>query len=205
MRAHRIPLAGLAISIALTLAACSSGQDQAASQQPAATGTAATAPAPAAPAAPAAPTPPADTLTADQVNVQMTLQGVPTLSADGQSIDVTVTLANHGKVVLNSTGPNPVTLGAHSADANGTIVDNDLARASLPDIATGGQATVTIQLPIDKTLGKSAQILPVQENVAWFDTWGTKPLVVGPFNNCASAATGKVCGADGKPLAPAAH
>jgi|SRR6185312_11478776 hypothetical protein len=194
MRAYRIPLTGLAISMALMLAACSSGQDQAAPQQPAATGTAAAAPAAS-----------ANALTADQVNVQMTLQGAPTLSADGQSIDVTVTLANHGTVVLNSTGPNPVTLGAHSADANGTIVDNDLARASLPDIATGGQATVTIQLPMDKTLGKSAQILPVQENVAWFDTWGTKPLVVGPFNNCASAATGKVCGADGKPLASATH
>lgn len=203
MRAYRIPLAGLAISIALTLAACSSGQDQAASQQPATTGTAATAPA--APAAPAAPTAPADTLTADQVNVQMTLQGVPTLSADGQSIDVAVSLANHGKAALSSTGPNPVNLGAHSADANGTVIDNDLARAGLPDIAPGGQATVTIQLPVDKTLGKSAQILPVQENIAWFDTWGTKPLVVGPFNNCAGAATGKVCGADGKPLASAAH
>jgi len=193
MRAYRIPLTGLAISMALMLAACSSGQNQAAPQQPAAG------------SATAAPAASANTLTADQVNVQMTLQGAPTLSADGQSIDVTVTVANHGTVVLSSTGANPVTLGAHSADANGTIVDNDLARANLPDIASGGQATVTIQLPLDKTLGKSAQILPVQENVAWFDTWGTKPLVVGPFNNCASAATGKVCGADGKSLASAAH
>lgn len=194
MRAYRIPLTGLAISMALMLAACSSGQDQAAPQQPAAAGTAAAAPAAS-----------ANALTADQVNVQMTLQGAPTLSADGQFIDVAVTLANHGKVALSSTGPNPVNLGAHSADANGTVIDNDLARASLPDIATGGQATVTIHLPVDKTLGKSAQILPVQENIAWFDTWGTKPLVVGPFNNCASAAIGKVCGADGKPLASAAH
>ncbi len=200
MRAHRIPLAGLAISIALTLAACSSGQDQAVSQQPAATGTAATAA-----TAPAAPAAPANALTADQVSVQMTLQGAPTLSADGQSIDVAVTLANHGKTVLSSTGPNPVNLGAHSADANGTVIDNDLARAGLPDIAPGGQATVTIQLPVNKTLGKSAQILPVQENVSWFDAWGTKPLVVGPFNSCATPATSKMCGADGKPLASAAH
>ena len=197
MRAHRISLTGLAISIALTLAACSSGQDQAASQQPAATGTAAT--------APAAPAAPANALTADQVSVQMTLQGAPTLSADGQFIDVAVTLANHGKVALSSTGPNPVNLGAHSADANGTVVDNDLARAGLPDIAPGSQATMTIQLPVDKTLSKSAQILPVQENVSWFDAWGTKPLVVGPFNSCATPAAGKVCGADGKPLAPTAH
>ena len=196
MRAHRIPLVGLAISIALTLAACSSGQDQAASQQPSATGTAAAAPAPAAMAG---------ALTADQVNVEMALQGAPTLSVDGQFINVAVSLANHGKTVLSSTGPNPVNLGAHSADANGTVIDNDLARAGLSDIAPGGQATVIIQLPVDKTLGKSAQILPVQENVSWFDAWGTKPLVVGPFNSCANSATGKVCGADGKPLAPTAH
>lgn len=190
MHVHRIPLTCLAISMALMLAACDSGQDQAASTQPATTDTAT-----------AAPAAPADALTADQVNVQMTLQGAPTLSADGQSIDVAVTLANHGKVVLSSTGPDPVKLGAHSADTAGTVIDNDLARASLPELSPGGQATVTIHLPVDKTLGKSAQILPVQENVAWFDTWGTKPLVVGPFNNCASAGAGKVCGADGKPLA----
>jgi len=81
-----------------------------------------------------------------------------------------VTLANHGKTVLSSTGPNPVNLGAHSADANGTVIDNDLARAGIPDIARDSQATVTIQLPADKALGKSAQILPIQENVAWFDS-----------------------------------
>jgi hypothetical protein len=194
MRAYRTPQTGLAISMALMLAACSSGQDQAAPQQPAAAGVAT-----------AAPAAPANALTADQVNVQTTMQGAPTLSADGQSIDVAVTLANHGKIVLSSTGPNPVNLGAHSAEANGTVVDFELARAGIPDIVPGSQATVTMQLPVDKTLGKSAQILPVQENVAWFDTWGTKPLIVGPFNNCASSAIGKVCGADGKPLASAAH
>jgi len=139
LRAHRIPLTELAISIALTLAACSSGQDQTAPQQPTATS--------AATAAPAATT---NTLTADQVNVQMTLQGAPILSADSQPIDVAVTLADHGKTVLASTGPNPVNLGAHSADANGTVIDNNLARAGLPDIASGGQAMVTIQLPVDK-------------------------------------------------------
>lgn len=191
MRTHRIPLTVLAVSIALMLAACGSGQDQAAPQQPATADTAATAP--------------ANRLTADQVSVQMTLQGAPTLSADGQSINVAVTLANHGKVALSSTGPNPVNLGAHSADANGTVIDYELARAGLPDIAPGDQAAVTIQLPVDKMLGKSAQILPVQENVSWFDAWGTTPLVVGPFNSCTSPATGKVCGADGKPLAPTAH
>jgi len=186
---HR--LTALAVASALALGACSSGQDNPTANQPATGG--------ATPAASASP------LTADQVNVQMTLQGSPTLSADDQFINVTVNLANHGKTTLISTGANPVNLGAHSADANGTIIDNDLARAPIPDTAPNSQATVTIQLPIAQIMGKSAQILPVQEGVAWFDTWGTKPLVVGPFNSCASATIGKVCDADGKPLASAAQ
>lgn len=193
MRAHHVPLIGLTIGTALLLTACGPGQNQPASQPPAAPSKLAT---------PAATT---SALTADRVDVQMTLQGEPTLSADGQSIAVAVTLANHGKVALSPIGLNPVKLGAHSADASGNVVDNDLARTSLPDIVPGSQATVTIQLPLSKTLGKSAQILPVQENVAWFDKWGTKPLVVGPFNSCASASIGKVCDAEGKPLAQAAQ
>jgi hypothetical protein len=69
-------------------------------------------------------------------------------------------------------------------DAHGAVVDNDLARAPIPDTAPNSQATVIVQLPIDKLMGKSAQILPVQENVAWFDTWGTKPLCRLPTNQC---------------------
>lgn len=193
MNVVRHTLTALAITAALGLAACSSGQDQTTADQSAAAGDA---------SAPTA----AKRLTPDQVDVQMTLQGAPVLSADGQFVDVTVSLANHGKTTLASTGKYPVNLGAHSMDASGKIVDMDLARASLPGIAPNSQATVTIQLPVDNVVGKSAQILPVQENVAWFDQWGTKPLVVGPFKSCASAADGKVCGADGKPLSsPAAH
>lgn len=186
----RHTLLALATTSLLVLAACGSGQDNPAANQPAAAGTAA----------------PTNPLTADQVNVQMTLQDTPTLSADGQFIAVMVNLANHGKTTLASTGSGPVNLGAHSADANGMIISIDLARASLPAIAPGDQAVVTILLPIKDVLGKSAQILPVQEGVAWFDTWGTKPLVVGPFNSCAGTAADKVCGADGQPLpSPAAH
>lgn len=190
MHIVRHTLAALAITTALALAACSSGQDQATTNQPATTGTS---PAPTA----------AKPLTADQVNVQMALQGTPALSADGQFVDVTVDLANHGKTTLTSTGLDPVNLGAHSVDANGTVVENDLARAAIPDTVPSSQATVTIQLPVDKVIGKSAQILPVQEGVSWFDAWGTKPLTVGPFNTCAKPATGKVCNADGMPLATA--
>lgn len=145
-------------------------------------------------------------LTADQVNIQLALQGEPALSTDGQNIAVSVSLKNNGTIALSSAGKVPVNLGAHSVDGSGQIINQDLARASLPDIAPGTTANVTILLPIAGTVNHSAQILPVQEGVAWFDTWGTKPLTVGPFSSCSNAADGKVCDANGKPLAPtAAH
>ena len=179
---HRYAIA-IAVASALTLTACNSGQDHSHAGQPAAASTSSAVTVP---------------LIASQVNVQMTLHGAPTLSADGKSVDVTVDLANHGKTALSSKGSKPVNLGAHSVDANGKIIDTDLARAALPDIAPGNTAMVTIQLPVEKLNGKSAQILPVQEGVAWFDSFGTTPLTVGPFKSCETSA---MCGADGKPLA----
>ncbi len=142
-------------------------------------------------------------LTAGQVDVQLSLQGEPTLEADGKNIAVTVNLANSGKTALSSTGSKPVNLGAHSVDASGHIITLDLARASLPYIAPGSSATITISLPLVGVMNESVQILPVQEGVSWFDGFGTKPVTVGPFVNCGDAALGKVCFANGKPLATA--
>ncbi len=143
-------------------------------------------------------------LTADQVNVHLALKGEPALSTDGRNIVVTVSLENDGSIALSSSGQMPVNLGAQGVDGSGKIISRDLARASLPDIAPGTTANVTILLPIAATVNHSAQILPVQEGVAWFDTWGTKPVTVGPFTSCSNAADGEVCGADGKPLAASA-
>jgi len=140
-------------------------------------------------------------LTANEVSVKLTLLGSPMLTADGKNIAVSVNLANDGKASLSSAGTPPVNLGAHSVDDHGQIIVNDLSRAKLPAIAPGTSAAVTILLPVAGTLGHSAQILPLQENVAWFSKWGTKPVTVGPFNSCSNAAEGKVCDAEGKPLA----
>lgn len=188
MQILRTTLATVAIASALGLAACGSGHDQDAATTSAAT----TSGTPAAAAG--------QRLTADQVNVQMTLEGKPTLSSDRKFVDVKLSLTNHGTVTLASIPPYPVNLGAHSVDANGKIVDNDLARAGIPGIAPNSQATITIKLPASQIIGKSVQILPVQENVAWFDTWGTKPVVVGPFNTCTGSAAGEICDASGTPL-----
>ncbi len=188
MLSMRNALGTLALASTLALGACSSSQEGSDQQSKASTAS----PMPSAPAA---------TLTADQVNVKLTLQGEPVLTADGQNIAVTVDLANSGKTLWTSAGSNPVNLGAHSVDANGKIINNDLVHAALPDIAPGTSTAVTILLPVAGIVNESAQILPVQEGVAWFDTWGTKPLTVGPFNSCKNTAEGAICNADGKPLA----
>jgi len=180
----------LALASALALGACSSNQEGSDQQQKSSSAT-------------SMPSPPTAGLTADQVNVKLALQSEPVLSADGQNIAVAVELTNSGKTVLSSSGSNPVHLGAHSVDANGKIINMDLVHDAIPDIAPGTSIAVTILLPVAGVMDHNAQILPVQEGVAWFDVWGTKPLTVGPFNSCKNASEGKVCGADGKPLATA--
>lgn len=136
----------------------------------------------------------------------LALSGSPEISADGQSIVVVVNVTNTGSGAFGSTTtPNNVNLAAHSIDTTGKIVAQDLVRGHLPQVTPGATASATILLPIDKMLGMSAEILPVQENVAWFDKWGTKPLKVGPFEACSNAATGKVCDSNGKPLPVAAQ
>lgn len=138
-------------------------------------------------------------------HAKLTLSGSPVISDDGKSIVVTATVTNSGDAPFGTDiapGVN-VNLGAHSVDTSGKVINQDLARASLPHIAAGASSTSTILLPVDEMLGNRAQILPVEENVAWFDKWGTKPLSVGPFMACSAAAVGTVCDAAGKPLSAA--
>lgn len=137
-------------------------------------------------------------LTSSQVKISMQLQGSPQVGADGKSLIAAVQLDNQGSTVLVSKGTYPVTLGAHAADARGEIVVNDLARADIPVTPPGGHAAINIALPLDQSLGHLIQILPVQEAVNWFDQFGVKPLVLGPFQQCADP--GRICGPDGAAL-----
>lgn len=139
--------------------------------------------------------------THESFHAELKLMGSPELANRGSEIVVTVRVKNTGTRMFGSgTPPYGVNLGAHSINATGAIVNNDLARGHLPQIAPGANATATIRLPVDKLLGKRAEILPVAEGVAWFDKWGTRPLIVGPFNACGHDNTGAICNAAGKPL-----
>ncbi|MFI5071362.1 MAG: hypothetical protein ACHP8A_10785 [Terriglobales bacterium] len=184
MRFASVSLTSATMFVALTLVACNSSPNQSAVSSSMPTIHDAKAPLP-----------------SDQFKVRMVLQGSPVISVDGKFIVVTVDLSNDGSAILETKGINPINLGAHSINADGSLVNNDLARGALPaPIAPNSHAFVSINLPVDKTIGYSAQILPVQENVGWFDEWGTKPLVVGPFNVCSAVARNKICDASGKAL-----
>lgn len=185
MNNQRHILTLIVIASTFGIAACSSGQ-QAGEQQAPTVGN---------------PSSPPTSTSLKHSQARLSLEGVPSVSADGKDLLLLVNVTNTGPATFGSeTTPNNVNLGAHSIDASGKIIDNDVARGHLPQIAPGAEATATILLPIDKVLNKRAELLPVQENVAWFDQWGTRPLIVGPFNGCSSDALGRVCDATGKPL-----
>lgn len=125
----------------------------------------------------------------------------PEVTRDGRHIVVTVNVTNMGSSVFGSAPvPHSVNLGAHSIDATGKIINNDLARGHLPWIAPGATQTASIVLPVAGTIGHRVELLPVEEGVSWFDAWGTAPLIVGPFSACRRQSTQSVCDAAGKLL-----
>ena len=185
-------IASTAIVAALGLVACNSGQNGESASTPAASITAAAA---------SAQTGMNEPLKANDANVELTLQGAPVLSTDGNLLQITVHIVNHGSATLMSNGAYPVNLGAHLLDSNGRVVDIDLARAPLSEpLPARGYEAVTIKIPADKLGDHSVAVLPVQEGIAWFDHWGMQPLTVGPFIACASDAT-KLCDKSGQPIA----
>jgi len=132
---------------------------------------------------------------------KLVLIGQPTIATDGKEILVKVNVTNDGPTIFGSSSePHNINLGAHSINAAGDIVVNDLARGHLPKIEPGKTAGAMILLPISEVLGRRVELLPVEETVAWFDQWGTKPLVIGPFEACAGSVIGQVCDVSGKPL-----
>lgn len=139
-------------------------------------------------------------LTAEQAKVSLTV-GTPTVTADGKSLVVPVTLTNNGGTTLVSAGKYPVTISGHAIDANGRVVVFDLPRANISATPPGGHATTNLMVPVDQIRGRRIQLFPVQEGVAWFDHWGFKPIVIGPFDNCAAPNQDKLCNTGGTALA----
>lgn len=191
-RTHAVHLAFVVVCAA-GLAACGSGQSDQQAAGSSSTPTASDASA---------------SLTGPHYQASISLDGQPQVSTDGKDIVVTVRVVNTGAGTFGSANtPHPINLGAHSIDAAGKVVNLDLSRGKLPQVASGSSATATIKMPVGSLLGERAEILPVEEGVAWFNQWptdSTQPLIVGPFEACGNPAVGKVCDAAGKPLPIAA-
>lgn len=127
-----------------------------------------------------------------KVSGTVTLVGVPTLSADKATVSVTVDVANTGTVAWPAGGRDPVRVGARLVDATGADQNANLPRTNLTaDLAPGDHVSVILALPASQVIGTPnlLSIVPVQEGVAWFDTWGTVPVKVGPFSDCGFAST----------------
>ncbi len=122
-------------------------------------------------------------LTPEQVNVTLTITSAPTLSPDGQSVLATVDIANNGRVTLASTGPHPVDLGNHVIDAAGNVLQTDITRAIIPEIAPGQHAAVGISTPASVLLGtgRLLQFEMAQEGINWFRAFGMVPIATGPY------------------------
>lgn len=186
IRGHALHLAVMVVSAA-GLAACGSGQQA----QPVAAS--ASAPGPATPAL------------GQHYQASISLVGQPEVSADGKEVVVTVHVTNTGSGIFGSTTePNNVNLGALNVDSTGKVLSYGLPRGHLPQVGPSATVVATTKLPVEQLVGNTVEILPVQEDVAWFDKWGTKPLVVGPFKACSDPSKGKLCDAQGNPLATAA-
>ncbi len=130
-------------------------------------------------------------LTADQINVVLTITSAPTLSADGQSVLTTLDIANHGTVTLAYASPHPINLGNHVIDASGAMVQNDVSRVAIPEIAPGQHAALTIATPASLLLGtgRRVQFELVQEGLHWFKDFGIAPVVAGPYATLGGATS----------------
>jgi YD repeat-containing protein len=136
-----------------------------------------------------------DKLLPRDVKATLSMIGVPRLSPDGSTIDVTVDIANNGTRVLTSGTQYPVHLGNHIVDGTGSMLRFDVERFDIPDIAPGAHASTTIHMASTAVLGNGRrfQIDLVQEGVSWFQSWGGSILEIGPYSACPTAGTGNLC------------
>jgi hypothetical protein len=149
------------------------------------------------PPAAAKPTPP---LNAGQARSALSMSGDPTFTRDAGTLRIPVELSNLGTVEFTSEGAHPIYLGVQLLSTDGKIEKKDFVRARIPDIAAGTQALVNISVPITEINDRAMLILPMQEDVAWFDKFGVKGLTIGPFHACSNDNHPWICDASGHAL-----
>lgn len=133
-----------------------------------------------------------------EVGAIVTQAGDIVHNAERKILTARFRVENTGTVPLVSQGKLPVRLGIQMVDRDGKPVKVDFIRANLPVIAAGAAAEVDVEIPADAVAGFNLRVLPVQEGVAWFDSFGQDALVIGPLETCPDG-TINICGTDPAP------
>ena len=130
-----------------------------------------------------------------EVGAVVTQVGDIAHNAERKILTARFRVENTGTVPLVSQGKLPVRLGIQLVGQDGKPVKVDFIRANLPAIAAGTVAEVDVEIPADAVVGFNLRVLPVQEGVAWFDSFGQSALVIGPLETCPDG-TINICKAD---------
>ncbi|KAG9581142.1 hypothetical protein KCV01_g15478, partial [Aureobasidium melanogenum] len=137
-----------------------------------------------------------DVLKPDQISTALGVIGVPRLSADGSTIEVTLDIVNRGSRTLTGNRTPPVQMGYHLLDASGT--QTQVANGvNLPnDIPPGQHGTMTLHVAAAAILGtgKRVRFSLVQGGPGWFQDLPNNTTVdIGPYSACPTSGTGNLC------------
>jgi YD repeat-containing protein len=119
-------------------------------------------------------------LTPEQVNVALSLRAPPRLSEDGNTVVLSVGMANAGSVTLSPVGPLSVQLRADVMDSSGGA--DPISLQEIPETPPGESAAVSIEVPSTKLIGSGYALrAELQQGDRRFSTLGATPLSAGPF------------------------
>ncbi|MBN1217414.1 MAG: N-acetylmuramoyl-L-alanine amidase [Anaerolineae bacterium] len=126
----------------------------------------------------------------------------PTAMPPGQTLSVTITLQNAGKLTWTSSGSNPIRLGFQWYNAAGQMVtfpaDLDFHTPLPADVPTGGTVTLQARLRTPDTPGTyHLRWDMIHEAITWFTTQGDAGLLISPVTVSpgVAIATGPVAAA----------
>lgn len=136
----------------------------------------------------------------EQAKSNLALNGEPVFIPASHIVRIPVEFSNLGSRQFSSHEYPAIRLGAQLFNASNKIEQIDFARADIPDLAPGSQASVNIDLKSDQIDGRHVRILAVQEGVAWFDRFGQKGIELGPFHDCLNNNKPWLCDSEQRPL-----
>jgi hypothetical protein len=113
-----------------------------------------------------------------RIEVRSRFERLPLVGRAGRTLTVRTRIHNlctRAFPARSSSGRRLVRLGAQLCGADGTLIDRDFARASLPDtLAAGGMVDVAIDVPAPSRRGRYALKFDLAcEGIDWFERCGS--------------------------------